>query len=340
MAKKGKDSKLNRLAKKTKEMKRSKKRADKTQNDLSSELAKEFDRFKIMFDEDAIKRNDLDQFRSDVEKKMKEFTSQPINPELEKRIDYIEKIFKEIKERKVTSEDVKKVKQDLAEIRKSKKGLKQLEEEKMNLEEVMQAAESDYSEGMISEKAYDEITRKSGMRIDEINITLTRTDNEMFGKKVKSIDDEVSKIVERMKGFETKDSLREAREKFASLDERLKHIGNLFTRVSEIEEWAENEKKSKETLTIVLKETRDSIHSFLNDIVEIRKKLTEQEKSHTEKINEKMERLEKVFRKTAEGMANKQELKDFENKMSELIEKNTKIMELLMEEQIPKKKKK
>ncbi|MBN2042303.1 MAG: hypothetical protein JW754_00690 [Candidatus Aenigmarchaeota archaeon] len=309
-------------------------------DDLSSELVKEFDRFKVMFDENAIKRNDLDQFKTDIEEKIKEFVSQPVSPELSKRLDYIEKMFKEIKQRHVTSEDVMQVKRDLTELRRSKRSIKQLEKEKMTLEDVMQTAETDFSDGLISKKAYDEIMRKGRMRIDEIGVIMTRTDNEMFGEKVRNIENEVTGMMERMKRFETKDSLKDAREKFAVLEERLKHIGNLFTRVSEMEDEIQKERKSKEKLSIVLKETRDSIHSFVNDVVEIRKKLTEQEAKHTDKINEKMERLEKMFRKTAEGMAGRQEMKNFEGRMSELIEKNTKIMEVLMEGQLPKRGKK
>ncbi len=309
-------------------------------DDLTSELVKEFDRFKVMFEDEAVKGGDVDDLRNEIEDKIKDSISSELTPSIKKRMDYIEKLFLDIKKHKITPEDVRFVKKELNEIRRNRKSIKEMEEEKAKLEEIIGTAHEDFSDGLISKKAFDEITGKNRERIEEINVTINRVSNEMFAGKIRSMEETMENLKDSIDDLATKESLGDMKKRITGIEEGFRKARELFGRVSRMEKSFGKEKEAKENLTGAFNELRDNLNGFMKDMKDVRERVREQENEQKEMLENKIKRVQKELMNLLRYKAGTEELKEFEGRITDLIQKNTRVMEALMEDQLPKKEKK
>ncbi|MDI6826691.1 MAG: hypothetical protein QMD36_05950 [Candidatus Aenigmarchaeota archaeon] len=314
-------------------------------DNLTREMVKSLDKFKIRFDEEAIKKKELDEIKKSIAKEVK-----GISPEA----------FEELK-RKVESFDLQ------------RKSVDELEEEKDKIERLLERVEKDYKTGELSKESYEELKKANEEKLERVNSVLEFLSKKMLYEKVKRQDKriaELESIVETLpKGLERGDifqrlgklekgwkEIEELRRKtedlsiafdridglessFEKLERSLKETTKLSEKVEEIklrrkefEVEMSKERERLETNRNLIEKLTGRLNELFEHIISLEGEVEKLEKSRkipfdARKIRESLIELSELV----ETKADKKELEEFETRIEGLMERHAQLIKKLIE---------
>lgn len=320
---------------------------------LSKDLLKEIDKVNLRFEEQVITKQDLERLKSILEGEIESIKNKPFLEGKEKKVverrikeltESVKSIEKEILANRIAIEGLEKKVEGIIQQTKS---LEELEVEREKIINLLERAERDYKAGTLSLKTYQDVTRANRNRLKIIESILERVSREAFYRKLRLMEDRLSKVLDNLDSCVKRNMLDEIINNIARINEKVDELENikenfapikessniLSDRISTLEERLDAIKERRRKLTSLESKLED-FERRLKMMESILQKQEKREERKREEIDELRERIDEVLAKVFSLEKNDDEMLHLISKLTpsdykEIVEKVSKIEKML-----------